>query len=116
MKKNIKNFNDEVFPLHCHFNEYHKCLVVLTKVDVRLFEGMTGKLYKVFTHGLGESSNNLEFTKFSPSSRDRKFYTGDNNGTVRHMNMNNGLTNEEVLPYQKLLGEKSPLPNFSQGK
>jgi len=94
-KKNIKNFNEEIVPLFCHFNAYHRVFVVVTKIDVRLYDGMSGRLKKVFNK-FGNDQGSNEFTTYSCASRDRKFFLGNNSGLVRLVNAYNGDTIETI--------------------
>jgi len=38
------NVFDEIYPIDANFNEYHNFLVVQTKIDIRIYNAMTGKL------------------------------------------------------------------------
>ena len=45
----VKNLNnDDIHALHVEFNSYFNVIVILTKLDIRLYDAMTGKLKKVF--------------------------------------------------------------------
>ena len=39
---------DDVYPISVEFNAYFNCFVVLTKMDIRLYDAMTGRMKKVF--------------------------------------------------------------------
>ena len=38
---------DDVVPLSVEFNLYYNCFVVITKMDIRLYDAMSGKMKKV---------------------------------------------------------------------
>lgn len=89
MRKNINNFNAELVPLSCHFNMYYKAFLVSTKVDMRVFDALTGKLIKVFTN-LSDEKMPCEMTDMCLGARERKMIVSDNGGLVRILNVNNG--------------------------
>jgi len=39
---------DDVIPLSVEFNLYYNSFIVLTKMDIRLYDAMSGKMRKVF--------------------------------------------------------------------
>lgn len=48
VSKNMKSLNEDIYAIAVDFNTYFNWFVVLTKIDVRAYDAMTGKLKKVF--------------------------------------------------------------------
>ncbi len=44
----MKSIHDEIYPLHIDFNTYFSSFIVLSKLDIRLYDALSGKLKKVF--------------------------------------------------------------------
>ena len=42
-----KGPNEEIYPIAVEFNVYYNAFVVLTKIDIRIYDAMSGKLKKV---------------------------------------------------------------------
>jgi hypothetical protein len=54
---------DDVFPISVEFNGYFNCFVVLTKMDIRLYDAMTGRMKKVF-NDLFDEKYSLDLSYF----------------------------------------------------
>jgi hypothetical protein len=39
---------DDVFPIAVEYNAYYNAFIVLTKMDIRLYDAISGKMKKVF--------------------------------------------------------------------
>lgn len=50
-------------PLSVEYNGYFNCFVVLTKMDIRCFDAMTGKMKKVF-NDLYDEKHPLDLSNF----------------------------------------------------
>ena len=48
VSKNMKSLNEDIYALCVDFNTYFNWFVVLTKIDIRAYDAMSGKLKKVF--------------------------------------------------------------------
>lgn len=64
------------------FNLYYNCFVVLTKMDIRLYDAMSGKLKKVFNE-LFDEKMQIDLSNFAFGGRGRKFFVSDNGGMIR---------------------------------
>jgi hypothetical protein len=111
MRKNINNFNAELVPLNCHFNMYYKAFLVTTKVDMRVFDALTGKLIKVFTN-LSDEKLPCEMTDICLGSRERKMIVSDNGGLVRIMNVNNGECMQKLVKLKELKDRQNGIGKF----
>ncbi|EAR91938.2 WD domain, G-beta repeat protein (macronuclear) [Tetrahymena thermophila SB210] len=89
VQKNMKNANDDLYPLSVDFNIYFNQLVILTKIDMRLYDAMTGRLKKVFNE-IHDDKYSVEMALFCFGARQRKFFLADNAGMIRQYNMKNG--------------------------
>jgi len=81
---------ENLFGIDCHFNEYYRNFVVVTKTEMRTYDGLTGKLVKVFSDVVDKRTN-AEISAFCLDNRHRKCYLGDTVGTVRVFNVSNGV-------------------------
>jgi hypothetical protein len=48
VSKNMKSINDDIYSVAMDFNTYFNQFFVMTKLDVRCYDAMTGKMKKVF--------------------------------------------------------------------
>ncbi len=64
----MKNINEEIYALDVDFNLYFNQIVILTKIDIRLYDAMTGKLNKVFNE-LHNDKNSVELSVFCFGAR-----------------------------------------------
>ena len=101
MRKNIKDFNDELMPLACEFNLYYKTFVVMTKIDFRVYDALTGRLVKVIT-SLNDEKTSSDLKDFTIGSRERKAIVADNMGLLRVYNINSGELIEKVVKQKNL--------------
>lgn len=62
---------------------------IVTKNEIRTYDGLTGKLLKVFSE-IVDKRTNAELTAFCLDNRRRKCYIGDNFGSIRVFNISNG--------------------------
>lgn len=44
----MKSLNEDIYAICVDFNTYFNYIVILTKIDVRCYDAMTGRLKKVF--------------------------------------------------------------------
>jgi len=86
---------DEIYPFQVVFNNYYKNFYVLTKMDVRVYDGKTGCLIKVFTN-LMKTTKGVELLKFCLDDRNRKFYLGDASGLVQAYNASSGVVMKPI--------------------
>lgn len=87
-RKNMKDFSAEISPITCSLNMYYKVFLVTTKVDMRVYDALTGRLVKVFTN-LSDDRMPCEITDMCIGSRERKMLVSDNGGLLRVLNVNN---------------------------
>ncbi|KRW99211.1 WD40-repeat-containing domain [Pseudocohnilembus persalinus] len=87
--KSMKSINEDLTVLQVEFNTYYNYFVVLTKIDVRCYDAMTGKLRKVFNE-VHDEKFSVDLCCFCFGGGDRKFYLSDNAGLIRQYNMKNG--------------------------
>ena len=80
---------DEIFAVQVEFNAYYNSFIVLTKIDVRVYDALSGKLRKVF-NDLFDERYIVDLTAFCFGARQRKFYVADNSGHIRVYNMKGG--------------------------
>lgn len=80
--KSMKSINDDLAVLQVEFNTYFNYFVLLTKIDVRCYDAMTGKLRKVFNE-VHEDKFSVDLCYFCFGGGDRKFYLADNAGLIR---------------------------------
>jgi WD40 repeat protein len=59
------------------------------RIDMRLYDAMTGKLKKVFNE-IHDDKQSVELSMFCFGARQRKFFLSDNGGLIRQYNMKNG--------------------------
>jgi len=83
---------DDAYPIKAEFNEYNNSFIVVTKADVRVYDGENGKLAKVFT---GFGKNQLVEITFC-CINERRFYVGCSDGSIRLYNIN-GLLIKQVV-------------------
>lgn len=95
-RKNMKDFSAEINPLTCSLNMYYKVFLVTTKVDMRVYDALTGKLVKVFTN-LSDERMPCEITDMCIGSRERKMLVCDNGGLLRTLNVNNSCCIQKVV-------------------
>ncbi len=63
---------------------------IITKTEIRSYDGLTGKLQKVFSEVI-DTRTNADLSSFCLDNRHRKCYLGDTAGTVRVFNISNGV-------------------------
>ena len=81
-EKNNKNVNEDVYPINVGFNEYFNQFVVLTKLDIRLFDAMTGKLKKVLNE-LHDPKLHADLSNSCFGAKQRKCFISDSAGLIR---------------------------------
>jgi len=64
-------------------------------MDVRVYDGKTGKLIKVFSNFIDDTKS-IELFKFCSDSKGRKLFIGNINGKISIYNANNGLLVKSV--------------------
>jgi len=101
--KGMKNIQDEVFPLSIDFNNYFNCFVVLSKLDIRLYDALTGKLKKVFNF-LFHQKFSAELMSFDLGARQRKVFVSENSGLVKQYNLKDGTLLKTVNSLTELDG------------
>eukprot|EP01022_Parablepharisma_sp_SALTPOND_P033267 TRINITY_DN88388_c0_g1_i1.p1 TRINITY_DN88388_c0_g1~~TRINITY_DN88388_c0_g1_i1.p1 ORF type:complete len:1327 (-),score=132.42 TRINITY_DN88388_c0_g1_i1:797-4777(-) len=114
-KKRRGNVEDEQYPLHVEFNEYYKTFIMVTKMDIRVYEGNTGQLINIFPNIL--QSKGVDITSFCLGERHRKFYIGDINGSVRVYNASNGVLLKTIGEHEDVdttKKHKAPSSGFSK--
>ena len=89
ISKSLKVFNEDVYGISAQYNSYYNTFVVLTKIDIRVYDAVSGKLKKVFAD-LNEERGNADLSSLCFGGKQRKFYLGDNSGTIRIFNMKTG--------------------------
>lgn len=77
-------------PLGVAFNRNDSNFYVVTPNELRIYCGATGRLIKIFSEVLDPRSS-AELRTFSLDSRHRKLFCGDASGTVRSLNLSNGV-------------------------
>lgn len=92
----MKDFSAEIIPLTCSLNMYYKVFLVTTKVDMRVYDALTGKLVKVFTN-LSDDRMHCEITDMCIGSRERKMFVCDNGGLLRTLNVNNSCCIQKIV-------------------
>lgn len=78
----MKSLNDDITALCVEFNSYFNQFVILTKIDVRCYDAMTGKLKKVFNE-VHDEKFSVDLSTMCFGGKERKFYVGDNAGLIR---------------------------------
>lgn len=96
-------------PIGADFEKVNNNFVVVTATDIRIYCGATGQLLKIFSD-VQDSRSNAEVKCFSFDSRHRKIIVGDADGTVRTLNLSNGvkiatLTNRNDTEFEKKRAE-----------
>lgn len=81
-KRETRGPLDDVYPIAVEFNLYYNCFVVLTKMDIRLYDAMSGKMKKVF-NDLYDEKMAVDLSNFAFGGRQRKFFISDNAGLIR---------------------------------
>ena len=79
-----------MYAIDTRFNEYYRSFVVVTKNEIRTYDGLTGKLIKVFSEVIDKRTN-AELSSFCLDNRHRKCFLGDTAGSVRVFNVSNGV-------------------------
>lgn len=65
VSKSIKNFNEDVYAVFADYNPYYNTFVIMTKIDIRIYDAVSGKLRKVFTDlSTGEGNSDLSSFAF----------------------------------------------------
>eukprot|EP00347_Sterkiella_histriomuscorum_P016786 403351858 len=82
--------HENLFAIDTRFNEYYRSFVVITKNEIRTYDGLTGKLIKVFSEVIDKRTN-AELSAFCLDNRHRKCYLGDTAGSIRVFNVSNGV-------------------------
>lgn len=65
------------------------------RIDLRIYDALTGKLKKVF-NDLHDEKIIVDLTTFCFGANERKFYIADNGGFIRVYNMKNGEFMQKV--------------------
>ena len=107
-KREQRGMIDDVYPIQVEFNSYFNAFVVLTKMDVRLYDAMTGRMNKVFNE-LFDEKIPLDLSYFAFGGRQRKVFMGDNAGLIRQYNMKNGEFIKKVNKHNEI--ERSEFAN-----
>lgn len=95
-KAKIKQL-DDVYPQFIDFNSYSKQFIVVSLFDIRVYESRKGRLKEIFTKLLPSAKNSINYlTAYIEGARARKFYLGDNAGSLRNFNMNNAELLKQV--------------------
>ena len=90
-----------VSPIWVEFNEYHKMFVVVTKLDVRLYDCSNGRLEEVFVDLLGAVQKQEMIRTFAVGFKERMFYLGDSAGNVMMYNTKNAEKMKKVTDKEK---------------
>jgi len=93
------NREDEQYPYQVVYDEYYKTFVVVTKIDLRVYNGTTGELEKIFPNL--QKVKGRELSAFCLGERQRKFYIGDVAGSVREYNVSNGVVLKSIGEYEE---------------
>ena len=96
-------------PIGVAFNTNDSNFFVVTPNELRVYCGATGRLNKIFSEVLDPRSQ-AELRTFSLDSRHRKLFCGDASGTVRSLNLSNGvpiltLTNRSNEEFDEMRAE-----------
>ena len=96
-------------PIGADFEMVNNNFVIVTASDIRIYCGATGQLLKIFSD-VQDSRSNSELKSFCFDSRHRKIIVGDADGTVRMLNLSNGvkistLTNRNDAEFEKKRAE-----------
>ena len=92
---NHKPTTEECYPINVEFNLYFNVFVIQTKQDIRIYDGLTGKLKKVFNE-IQDANISAEINCLCFGGKQRKFFIGDNAGLIRQFNMKDGVLLKEV--------------------
>jgi WD40 repeat protein len=101
LKRDTRGPLDDVYPIAVEFNLYYNCFVVLTKMDIRLYDAMSGKMKKVF-NDLYDEKMAVDLSNFAFGGRQRKFFISDNAGLIRQYNMKNGVFLKKVNQHNEI--------------
>lgn len=82
--------SEEIFPLMAEFNSYYLNFVIVTPLDIRIYNAKDGKLQNIIQNLL-DPRTLANITAFSMDDRQRKFYVGDSAGGIRTYNISNGV-------------------------
>jgi len=98
LKKQLK-LMAESNPVLVEFNNHFKNFIILTKYDMRVLNAVTGRVERAFSDII--TIDNGEYTAvrataFCQGARDRKFYIGDSQGSVKMFNTKNGQFMKQV--------------------
>ena len=77
-------------PIGADFNQHSGDFVVVTSNDIRVYCGASGQLLKIFSD-IQDDRSKAEIRSFSLDSRHRKILLGDSDGTMRALNLSNGV-------------------------
>lgn len=96
-------------PIGADFEKVNNNFVIVTATDIRIYCGATGQLLKIFSD-VQDSRSNSDIKYFSFDSRHRTIIVGDADGTVRTLNLSNGvkiatLTNRNDAEFEKKRAE-----------
>lgn len=84
---------EDAYPLKAEFNERTKQLVVVTKADVRMYDGRSGKLLRVMSQ-FGRKDRVVEISAFGVEATWRRFYVGCSDGSLKAYNFNGMLVKQ----------------------
>ncbi len=79
-----------MYAIDARFNEYYLNFDVITRNEIRTYDGLTGRLVKVFSEVIDKRTN-AELSAFCLDNRHRKCYLGDTAGSLRVFNISNGV-------------------------
>ena len=77
-------------PIGAEFNTYSGNFIVATSSDIKIYSGNSGALLKIFSD-IKDPRSNSDIKSFAFDSRNRKIFLGDADGTVRALNLSNGV-------------------------
>ena len=98
LKKQLK-LMAESNPVLVEFNNHFKNFIILTKFDMRILNAVSGRVERAFSDII--TLDNGEYTAvrataFCQGARDRKFYIGDSQGSIKMFNTKNGQFMKQV--------------------
>ena len=82
-------------PIGADLNLNSGNFVVVTSNDVRIYCGASGQLLKIFSD-IQDSRSKADIRSFALDSRNRKILLGDFDGTIRALNLSNGV---QIMTY-----------------
>lgn len=95
---------EDSYPFDAEFNKHYKMIVIVTKIDVRLHDCASGQMVRIFSQ-FASNSRPVTLTSFCMEGNHRKFYVGDNSGSVRTYNVGNGVYIKSVTEGEQMKGK-----------